>query len=315
MEPWQSAASQEVLPLLRREYTRWSVDLGWDLARDWAAVDPARRSGLLAGWLARDRTGAASGLAFGVDLPDTRQLAAVIADDVEVADELLATACGDPARHTLFFGRIGDSLTLASLARAGFTVQPYAYLVAPSDPGASRMPGASVGESETSGTYEASDRDDVATLLMSAYASDRTLRPFARAGTLDDWRDYVDALTLRPGCGVFSPDASVLIRRDGELAGVVLVSSVGATTAHLGQVALAERWKGRGLSHTLVATARRRAASVLGASRCSLLVSEANPVALRVYGSAGFRKAGEFAVAFRQRVNGPAGGLSERVSR
>jgi ribosomal protein S18 acetylase RimI-like enzyme len=302
MEPWHSAASQEVLPLLRREYTRWSVDLGWDLARDWAAVDPARRSGLLAGWLARDAAGAPSGLAFGVDLPDTRQLAAVIAEDGAVVDGLLATATGDPGRHTLFFGRVGDGLTVGALERAGFTIQPYAYLVAPIE---TRPLTDVIDEPDAVTSYSADDSEQVAALLMSAYASDRTLRPFARAGTIDDWRDYVNALTLRPGCGVFSPDASVLIRRNGELQAVALVSSIGATTAHLGQFAIAPARRGQGLSHRLLALARARAARVLGASRCSLLVSEANPAALKIYAAAGFNRAGCFAVAFKpgQRVS------------
>src|SRR5262245_12832384 len=60
-EPWGQARSAEVIGLLQQEYARWHVDLGWNLARDWAAVEPARQSGLLPGWISRDHKGRARG--------------------------------------------------------------------------------------------------------------------------------------------------------------------------------------------------------------------------------------------------------------
>jgi ribosomal protein S18 acetylase RimI-like enzyme len=132
---------------------------------------------------------------------------------------------------------------------------------------------------------------------MRAYADDRSLRPFARQGTPSDWLDYVDALTMRPGCGVFSSQSSVVIRDGQRLLGVALVTSIGPTTAHLAQLAVAQEARGRGLAQTLLSEARAHAGRVLGASRISLLVSTANSPALTLYARLGFRHAGDFVAA------------------
>jgi ribosomal protein S18 acetylase RimI-like enzyme len=272
---------------LYRECTRWHVELGWDLARDWAAVDPARQTGQLPGWVARDIDGRARGCAFGVDGPAGRQIAAVIAGDRASAEGLFHAAIhdGEPG-GILAFVRT-DAVVTADVWRAhGFAVQPYAYLVAPT-----------VARPALGSSWEASDRLATAQLLERAYATDTTLRPFARRGTPDEWLDYLDALTLRPGCGVFSPAASVVLRTGDEVIGVALVTAIGATTAHLAQLAVTPEARGRGWAARLVAAARANAARVLGASRLSLLVSSANTPALTVYRRAGFVHAGDFLTA------------------
>jgi RimJ/RimL family protein N-acetyltransferase len=147
--------------------------------------------------------------------------------------------------------------------------------------------------------WTAGDLDATARLLSQAYASDLALRPFARQGTMAQWTEYVEAITLRPGCGEFSADASIAVRRDGELVAVALVTSVGPTTAHLAQLAIVPSMRGRGLSRAVVAAVRHNAARVLRSSRCSLLVSDANPAACALYARAGFRQDGEFIAAHR----------------
>jgi ribosomal protein S18 acetylase RimI-like enzyme len=286
-ESWQAAPTAEVLSLLHRECARWSVDLGWDLARDWAAVDPARRVGLLPGWVVRGTDHQARGWAFGVDLDGERQVGAVVADDADAAQHLIDALTADPSvAHTLAFVRATDVVNAALLRANGFDVQPYAYLIAPTA-------GASLGVD----TWRTDDRVATAEVLMRAYADDRSLRPFARRGTPDDWLDYVDALTMRPGCGVFSPHCSVVIRDGQRLLGVALVTSIGPTTAHLAQLAVAPDARGRGLAQTLLAEARAHAGRVLRASRLSLLVSTANTPALTLYARAGFRHTGDFVAA------------------
>lgn len=286
-ESWQGAATPEVLGLLSRECTRWSVDLGWDLARDWAAVEPARRAGLLSGWIVRGLDHQPRGWAFGVDLDDERQIAAVVADNSDAAQQLLHACTADPAfPRSLVFVRANDVITADVLAAHGFAVQPYVYLIAPT--------GGTLAVHEP---WRADDRLQTAHLLMRAYAGDRSLRPFARLGTPEDWLDYVDGLTMRPGCGVFSPQASVVIREGGAVVGVALVTSIGQTTAHLAQLAVAPEMRGRGLARTLLVAARVSADRVLRASRMSLLVSTANTAALRLYARAGFRHAGDFVAA------------------
>lgn len=286
-ESWQAAPSPEVLGLLHRECTRWSVDLGWDLVRDWAAVEPARRSGLLAGWIVRGLDHQPRGWAFGVDVDDERQIAAMVADTADATTQLIhACMAGPSVTRALAFVRADDVVTADVLTAHGFSVQPYVYLIAPTG-----------GTTPVSEPWCAADRFATADLLMRAYAEDRSLRPFARQGTPEDWLDYVDALTMRPGCGIFSPQASVVMREGGALVGVALVTSIGQTTAHLAQLAVAPQMRGRGLARALLSAARVSADRVLRASRISLLVSTANTPALRLYARAGFRHAGDFVAA------------------
>lgn len=296
-ESWQTAPSPEVLGLLTRECTRWSVDLGWDLARDWAAVEPARRSGLLSGWIVRGLDHQPRGWAFGVDVEAERQIAALVADTPGAADQLIHTCMSaSAATRALAFVRLNDVVTVDMLTAHGFSAQPYAYVIAPTG-----------GAASVCDAWRAEDRLATADLLMRAYAEDRSLRPFARRGTFDEWVDYVDALTLRPGCGVFSAQASVVMREGGAVVGVALVTSIGQTTAHLAQLAVAPVMRGRGLARALVAAARENAHRVLRASRLSLLVSTANTPALRVYARAGFRHAGDFVAASRSAAASTAG--------
>lgn len=284
VESWQHAAADEMRAALSRECVRWSVDLGWDLARDWAAVDPSRRAGLLCGWVVRDVGGRLRGWAFGVDTPTGRQLAAVVADGRQAAEALCATAVsGGVGASTLAFVRTDRVMTVEAWREAGCVVQPYAYLVAPT----TKAPASGV-----TAPWSVSDRDDAAALLARAYADAPGLRPFARRGDTDDFLEYVGALTERPGCGVFSPGASRVVRVDGRLVGVALVTSIGATTAHLAQLAVCPSARGQGLGRQLVAEVRRTADAVLCASRISLLVSTANASALHVYAAAGFRQIG-----------------------
>lgn len=234
------------------------------------------------------------GWAFGVDLDAERQIAALVADSTGAAAQLIDACTADPAvTRALAFVRVNHVVTPEMLTVHGFSVQPYAYLIAPAG-----------GANPAFDTWRAEDRLATADLLMRAYAEDRSLRPFARLGTLNDWLDYVDALTMRPGCGVFSPQATVVMREGGAVVGVALVTSIGQTTAHLAQLAVAPAVRGRGLARALVGAARVNADRVLRASRVSLLVSTANTPALRLYAREGFRHAGEFVAATRAVTTG-----------
>jgi ribosomal protein S18 acetylase RimI-like enzyme len=291
IEAWSGASQRDVLALLQQEYTRWFVELGWDLSRDWAAVDPARRAGLVPGWIARDDRGRPRGWAFGVEQPGVLQLGAVVAADAATLESLLDQAAQD--RDTLLFVRSSDVVSASALAALGFSVQPYRYLVATSLLRSERC------EPFEMAAWNAGDLEATASLLARAYASDLALRPFARQGTLSEWIEYVEAITLRPGCGEFSANASVTLRHGGELVAVALVTSVGPTTAHLAQLAIVPAMRGRGISRAVLSTVRHNAARVLKSSRCSLLVSEANPAACALYARAGFRQDGAFLAAHR----------------
>lgn len=289
VEPWAGVPGAVMRPLLHAECTRWAVDLGWDLARDWAAVEPARRSGLLPGWVAKASDGHIAGWAFAADALDRRQIGALVADDAGVAECLLRDGVLAGVEALGGFIRTTPTVNAEVFKSLSLSPQPYHYLVR------QLGYGEPFGKAELSEqTWQDADAEPVADLLRQAYAADRSLRPFARVGTHEDWCDYVDALTRRPGCGVFSPESSVVVREGDSVRGVALVTSVGPTTAHLAQMAVAPAARARGLGAELLAEAARRASRGLRASRLSLLVSDANPTACRLYARAGFSAEGEF---------------------
>ncbi len=92
-----------------------------------------------------------------------------------------------------------------------------------------------------------------------------------------------------PGCGVFSAEHSWVLtdERSGELEALVLTTKVEPDTAHIPQLCISPRRRGRGLGRILLrhtATELARA----GMRSLTLTVTEANENALHLYRSLGF---------------------------
>ena len=92
-----------------------------------------------------------------------------------------------------------------------------------------------------------------------------------------------------PGCGTFTPEHSwVLVEeRTGELAGLLLTTRVEPETAHIPQLCLPPRRRGRGLGRVLLRHAATELARA-GYRTVTLTVTEANAPALRLYRELGF---------------------------
>ncbi len=86
-----------------------------------------------------------------------------------------------------------------------------------------------------------------------------------------------------PGCGVFEPEQSWLLRdrRDGSLAGLILCSRIAHDVAHITQICVAKAHRGQGLGRTLlrhcIAQLRRA-----GFSAVTLTVTESNEQAVKL---------------------------------
>ena len=98
-----------------------------------------------------------------------------------------------------------------------------------------------------------------------------------------------------PGCGVFDPEGSLLLRdtRTGTLHGMLLCSRVRGDVGHITQLCVNPALRGLGLGHLLLHHAahdlRRR-----GFRSVSLTVTEANAGALRLYETLGFTRQHRF---------------------
>ncbi len=97
-----------------------------------------------------------------------------------------------------------------------------------------------------------------------------------------------------PGCGVFSPSASlVAVSSYGVLAGLSLASIVNDRTGHITQICVAPEFRGTGLGYELM---RRSLLRLLhdGCRRVSLTVTSSNVEAIRLYRRMGFKTARKF---------------------
>ncbi|WP_260734598.1 GNAT family N-acetyltransferase [Tunturiibacter lichenicola] len=92
-----------------------------------------------------------------------------------------------------------------------------------------------------------------------------------------------------PGCGVFDPNASWVLRdrHTGALVGMLLCSRVSSNVGHITQLCIAPAHRGHGLGRTLLGHCIRHLAS-LNFAAITLTVTEANHQAVKLYEDLGF---------------------------
>ena len=143
----------------------------------------------------------------------------------------------------------------------------------------------------------------MAALCDAAYRQQPGIRAFAPGGTSAEWQQYIETIVAGTGCGWFLPESSVVVvdpadgRRDGRLAGGIMLTDLGTGVAHIAQLAVHPAARGRGLARRLVATALAEASRFY--ERASLLVASSNAPAVRLYESLGFVDHASFVVARR----------------
>jgi ribosomal protein S18 acetylase RimI-like enzyme len=133
-------------------------------------------------------------------------------------------------------------------------------------------------------------------LFAAAYPGSDALRPFAPHGSREEWRDYVLQLVGGHGCGAVVPDSCFVVDRADRIDGLILVTHLSATTAHIPQLAVDPKRQSAGLGRQLV-DAACQAAARKGYARMSLLVARGNRRARHLYETAGFQPAAEFVAA------------------
>ena len=92
-----------------------------------------------------------------------------------------------------------------------------------------------------------------------------------------------------PGCGVFEPDASWVLRdrSNGALVGMLLCSRVASDVAHITQLCIAPAWRGHGLGRAVLDFCSNHLARA-GFAAITLTVTEANQQAVKLYKTRGF---------------------------
>lgn len=294
---WHAAGVETVSRLYAAETERWRRDLHWDIAAQWPLVESARVGRQLPGFIAQSSTGEVLGWSFQVVHRDVLQVGALVADSpattARLLNAILTSREGRSVRSVMMFGYFDAPGLDACLEPYGLVLERYRYL--------QKTLAAVPAETTVAQTYDHAKATEITNLLVASYDAVDPLRPFAKSGHRDEWIEYVAQLTVANGCGRFEPAMSpVSTGAFGGLDGAVLATRIAPGVAHLAQLAVHPIVRGRKLGRQLVARALT-AARRHGCDRMTLLVSERNESAGRLYERLGFEDSAAFvSVGFAQ---------------
>lgn len=138
-------------------------------------------------------------------------------------------------------------------------------------------------------------QEEIAHLVAAAYKGHVDSEINDQYRTIPGARHFLTNIIKFPGCGHFSPAASMLAidNRTGRLCGVCLASLVSAHSGHVTQLCVLPALHGARLGYELLRQSLVRLAE-LGCTSVSLTVTASNVDAIRLYESAGFRTESTF---------------------
>lgn len=304
LEDWRATPPDVMAGLFARESAAWRDALHWDYEETRRQLERARTHGLVPGLVARDDRGGAAGWSFFLRAGDELQIGGLTARDAEVASTLLARVLETPAardcRRAMFFGFSTAPALAETLAHHGFRVGAYLYLTRNLG-GVDDAAGAPGGAAPPIRSWRTDDLIATARLIQTAYPSTDDLRPFGQSPRPEEWLTYTQRLVGTTGCGVFQPASSAAVPSSEGLDAVTLVTRLSPDTVHLAQIAVHPARRGAGLATQLLAHTLREAAHA-GHRRMTLLVSETNEAARRLYAAAGFAESARFVAAAKSTI-------------
>jgi ribosomal protein S18 acetylase RimI-like enzyme len=299
-EDWRQASPEDVAPLLANERERWLTGLSWDIGPGLAAVERGRRSGRVPGVLARTPDGGCAGWTFFSVDRGVLSLGILVGERADVVRELLDRVLDAPeaafARRYQGFLYPGSSAVPVALTRRRFALAGQRFLAWDCR---ARVPLAG----DLGRTWDDEDLPNTVRLLARAYAGTPTAQAFAPEGRLEEWVGYLAQVTRAGACGVFLPQASIVVPGDrpDRWNAAILVTSTTAGVWHIAQVAVDPGLRRSGLGRRLV-TQVCRAAAAAGAREVTLVVDERNEAARALYASLGFEDRAELLFGARPRL-------------
>jgi ribosomal protein S18 acetylase RimI-like enzyme len=291
-EDWRGADGAALARLYRAECRRWRETLAWDFAPSCDIIEAARRAGRLPGLLVRRRGGAIAGWSFFVVHDGLLQVGALVGESDSSRRALLRAAVvsseAAAVRGVSCYLYPQSSSLRRVLEQERFEVQAHHYLSCDL-PMARATQVVSWPTELVPGPLVDGDADLIVHLVARAYAGTREGTCFAPDLRTDQWAHYVGQLVQSEGCGRYMPAASLAVRdaTDGQPVAAILMTHISEGTAHLAQVVVDRRWRGRALARNLVFESCRTLAAA-GYRRVTLLVADGNQAARHLYRQLGF---------------------------
>jgi GNAT superfamily N-acetyltransferase len=289
---WRYAEPPAVEALYEAERRQWLDDLGWDTGEAWSEIEGARTAGRLPGLLAVDDRGSICGWTYFLIDDRVAQVGSLVGESPEATraliDSVLARAAGHAECVTCFSYTKAPGLE-AALTAHGFEVTRYHYLSRTANPLDPFRP-------DGAEAWRDGDEKQAADLLRAAYGSNG--RFFAAHGLPREWHRYVHNLVAYPGCGRFDRTATRVLREEGRMTALVMMTALGPGVAHVAQVAVRPEQRGQGLAGKLLDRALALAHAG-GRSRATLLVEDGAHAARTLYAHRGFRPCATFIAARR----------------
>jgi ribosomal protein S18 acetylase RimI-like enzyme len=155
--------------------------------------------------------------------------------------------------------------------------------------------------------WSADDYHRAAELIYLSYSGHIDARVNDQYRSLHGSLRFLHNIVRFPGCGVFNAEASWVLqeRSTGVLVGMVLCSHVGDGVAHVTQLCVSPKHRGRGLAEQLMRHCLVNLGNA-GSPAVTLTVTEANVEAMRLYHRLGFTTRHSFdAMVFEATGNQP----------
>jgi ribosomal protein S18 acetylase RimI-like enzyme len=293
-------SARQLRPLLETEARLWQERLRWNYQSSTELLLQYLDSRILPGFVALDR-GRICGFTFCVYegqkavVGDAFAIANEPAQMLHVTQSLLHQLL-QLLQHSPGIQRVESQLLLYDAGSidepflaAGFTMYPRLFMEYDLPPShnptrAANLPSPIELLSWSSDHYQAA-----AELIHESYLGHIDARINDQYCSLHGSLRFLHNIVRFPGCGVFDPDASWVLRdkRNGALIGMLLCSRVANDVAHITQLCVATAYRGQRLGialleHCIHHLTRSRFAAI------TLTVTEANHQAVKLYQDSGF---------------------------
>jgi ribosomal protein S18 acetylase RimI-like enzyme len=300
-------SARQLRPLLEREAELWRLRLHWDYRSSTELLLQYLESRILHGFVALDQ-GRVCGYTFCVYEGHKAVIGDAFASghrSISDADatEVLLLHMLEMLRHSPAVDRVESQLLLFDAGQFAplfkgpeFTIYPRLFLECDLGGGNSRTSSKDdVPAGLEIAQWMASDYQAAGELVYTSYLGHADAKINDQYRTLHGSLRFLHNIVRFPGCGIFEPNFSWMLRdrRTRALVGMILCSRVASDVAHVTQLCITQPYRNLGLGGVLL----RQSAEALrqaNFSAITLTVTEENRQAVRLYERFGFSRRHRF---------------------